>query len=532
MLEYVADEPKMKREEYHDRYDELATRLMVLQQMAKFADLGIVVLFEGWDSSGKGSRISDLVVNLDSRLFNVFATQDPEGNEKRLPFMARFWSRIGGHGTMTIFDQGWYSAVAKDLVVATERDSSEKKLTAHADRAIQYSLSIRSFETQLANDGYLIVKFFLHISEAEQRERFMRLMLNPNTSWRITDGDISQVQHYKAYYRVFDRLLEATDRSSAHWTVVDASHSRNANITIMETLVKQMENALSARGVDVNGAIEDAAKARSSTSHEQVSADGGIGSAADISSVHELVKVGRIEDARHDLVLSEAEYKQRLKAAQAHLRELQTVLYRRRIPMIVAYEGWDAAGKGGNIKRVSSALDARSYAVHPISAPSPNELAHPFLWRFWTKLPRTGHIAIFDRTWYGRVLVERVEGYASPDQWRRAYDEINEFEEELERWGAILVKFWINVSEDEQLRRFEDRQNTPARRWKITPDDWRNREKNDLYRTCIDDMLRLTSTPYAPWRVIESDDKHFARVKTLETINDAIERKIRERDSE
>ena len=194
--------------------------------------------------------------------------------------------------------------------------------------------------------------------------------------------------------------------------------------------------------------------------------------------------------------------------------------------MLVALEGWDAAGKGGAIKRIARALDARGYRVVPSSSPTWDEKHHPFLWRYWTNLPRTGHVAIYDRTWYGRVLVERVEGFATQAEWQRAYDEINEFEWELQQWGAILVKFWVDVSSDEQLARFKARQADPAKRYKITDEDWRNREKSDLYHVCIDDMLRLTSTEYAPWQIIESDCKYYARVKALKAVNAAVEKRL------
>ncbi|MCH3942851.1 MAG: hypothetical protein LKE37_04030 [Atopobiaceae bacterium] len=524
MLESKAAAPRLGKDEYKRLYKPLAERLMVLQQMARFAGLGSIVLFEGWDAAGKGAAVSDLVVNLDSRYFNVYATQDPVGSESRLPFMARFWSRVGGHGTMTIFDQGWYHAVMKSLAMSSSNDEDAAARESFVDQAISYSTSIRSFETQLAADGYLIVKIFLNIPADVQRERFMELLLDPNTSWRVTDGDVDQVQRYGAYAKVLERLLSVTDRPAAPWTVVEATHRRNANVAIMQTLVAAFEWALAARGVDTTGTIDEVAAAVAA--HVRDDGQEGIGSAADLSSMHELVEVGRIEDARHDLVVGKREYARRLAGLQEALHRQQAELYRRRIPLVVAYEGWDAAGKGGNIKRLAQGLDARIYMVNPIASPTPEELARPFLWRFWTRLPRTGHTAIFDRTWYGRVLVERVEGYARPEEWRRAYDEINEFEAELERWGAILVKLWINVGSEEQLRRFNERQDNPEKRWKITPDDWRNRERNDDYATCVDDMLRLTSTPYAPWNVIESDDKRYARLKALGIVSAAIDERL------
>ena len=231
-------------------------------------------------------------------------------------------------------------------------------------------------------------------------------------------------------------------------------------------------------------------------------------------------------DIDHTLALAREEYQEALKREQKRFAELELKMYLARVPLMVLYEGDDAAGKGGNIKRVAQAIDPRAYTIFPSPAPTKVELAHPHLWRYWTRLPRAGHVGIYDRSWYGRVLVERVEGFASPAEWSRAYDEINEFEGELEAWGALLLKFWVAVSPEEQLNRFNDRQNNPDKQWKITPEDWRNRDKHPQYDAAVDDMFRLTSTPYAPWRILESTNKYYARVKALKIINDELEKRL------
>ena len=209
---------------------------------------------------------------------------------------------------------------------------------------------------------------------------------------------------------------------------------------------------------------------------------------------------------------------------QKKLGELHNRLYRKRIPLIIAYEGWDAAGKGGNIKRITGALDPRGFEVHPIASPEPKEKARHYLWRFWTRLPKTGHIAIFDRTWYGRVMVERIEGFCGTNDWQRAYNEINEFEKELVDWGAVVIKFWVQIDKDTQLARFKERENTPEKRWKITDEDWRNREKWEEYESAIDEMMQKTSTAYAPWHVLESVDKKYARIKALKIVIEELEK--------
>ncbi|MBQ4486167.1 MAG: phosphate--AMP phosphotransferase, partial [Oscillospiraceae bacterium] len=220
------------------------------------------------------------------------------------------------------------------------------------------------------------------------------------------------------------------------------------------------------------------------------------------------------------------EYREQLEKLQDRLAELHNELYHKKIPVIIAYEGWDAAGKGGNIKRVAAALDPRGYEVHPIASPEPAEKARHYLWRFWRRLPKDGHIAIFDRTWYGRVMVERLEGFCLENDWQRAYNEINEFERELADWGAVVIKFWVQIDKDTQLARFTERQNTPEKQWKITDEDWRNREKWDLYEVAVDEMLQKTNTAYAPWHVLESNDKKYARLKALRIIIEAIEKKL------
>ena len=551
MLQDVVFPPELSKGTYRVRRDELKERLMVLQQQALKAKMGTVVIFEGWGAAGKGSRISDLVVNLDPRAYSVHTMEEPVGYDARLPFMARYWGRLGAHGTMTIFDQAYYDELSRSYVedVRLQGDpkldpAAREAMARRAEKRIREHIgSARDFENQLEADGYLIVRFFLHITRDMQSRRIMDLMCDPSSAWKVDDADIRQIQHYGEYERIFDRWLAGGNQ--ADWVVVPAEFKRNANIQIMEALAERMDAALRARGVDtpqpipagdeaVPASTSGCAPAAEAATEEQRRADElaraerNTGRADKLTSHFELKRVKSLSEVRErGHVLAEEDYKRELKEQQERLSALTLEMYRHRVPLVIAYEGWDAAGKGGNIKRVTAAMDARDYKVWPIGAPSKDELAHPFLWRFWTKLPRSGHAAIFDRTWYGRVLVERIEGFATQDEWRRAFDEINEFEDDLRIWGAVLVKFWVDVSPEEQLRRFHDRENDPARRWKITPEDWRNREKNDLYYRCVDDMLRLTSTEYAPWHVIPSDDKRYARVKALKVINGALEKRLK-----
>jgi len=233
-----------------------------------------------------------------------------------------------------------------------------------------------------------------------------------------------------------------------------------------------------------------------------------------------------LETVDLSLALDRETYVQQLARRQIQLRELGYQVYVQKRPVVIVYEGWDAAGKGGSIKRLTEKLDPRGYVVYPISAPTGEEKTHHYLWRFWRRVPERGQIAIFDRSWYGRVLVERVEGFAAEGEWRRAYREINSFERNLRDFGTILIKFWIHISREEQLRRFEERRATGYKSWKLTAEDWRNREKWPLYEEAVRDMLLKTSTLEAPWTIVEGNDKYWARVKALSTAVEVLSREL------
>ena len=468
--------------------DELAN----LQHRMKDAGLPVIVLFDGWDSSGKGSMIASMIQTLDPRFFKVYTTTDPTPEEQRFPFLWRHWYRTPERGKMAIFDESWYPEVSRARI---EDGLSTEDAYSRMD-------SINTFERQLAQDGYLIIKFFLHISAKEQARRHARLLSDKNTRWRVSERDKFRNKHYKEYYRVYDEMLEKTNTVFAPWHVISAMERRSAMNDIYQIIVDSIRSALEEKKMIVP-----------SEYHSQV------------HNFH-LVKQPKLEDVPLYRRLEDSAYRDMLRKEQKKLSKLHNIIYREKIPVVIAYEGWDAAGKGGNIKRLTAALDPRGYEVVPIASPTPIDKAHQHLWRFWQNLPESGHITVFDRTWYGRVMVERLEGFCSEEEWKRAYQELNEFEYELEKWGAILIKFWLHIDSDEQLRRFTERQNTPEKQWKITDEDWRNREKWDQYEVAVNDMVRLTSTEYAPWTIIESQDKKFGRIKAIQTLNDAIEARL------
>ena len=582
MLEQVDFKAKkLTKDEYKPVHDELISKLVVLQQEARSKGVGLVVLVEGWSGAGKGTLISELIYELDARATSVHVTEDLDLKEAQEfagtkwgvtgyePLMQEFWEALGERGQITFFDRGWYTLAAqKTLFGLTGADPKKvmklaKKMEKDAcstgvgarqvrgelqgDLVGGYQKIAHDFEKMLVDDGYVVVKLFVHISKKTQKERLQALYDNPETAWRVSKRKLESIKYYDKIYKLYDRFLRGTNYAFAPWTVVNGEDRRAANIQIANALVEALEHAL-ATGPDAaaeaakqkaaeNSARAAAAVAEGGAEGEEPTADVQAAAEAEAAAQHALaprasnyvimagypqidhtVAKPRIDDPE--------EYRTLLKAEQKRFRDLELEMYQKRVPLMIMYEGWDAAGKGGNIKRVAQAIDARSYQIFPSPAPTKPELAHPHLWRYWTRLPKAGHVGIYDRSWYGRVLVERIEGYASSEQWSRAYDEINAFERELVQWGAILLKFWVDITPDEQLARFEARQADPNKTWKITEEDWRNRDRYPQYKTAVDDMFRLTSTTYAPWIVLESDSKFYARIQALRAINEALEARL------
>lgn len=477
---------KPSQEELKMRLDAARDKLFAQQMLIKEHKLPVFVLAEGWGTAGKGSTIGQIIRNIDPRFFKVVSMDTPSEEELRKPFLYRYFSKIPEAGKFMFLESGWMDEVTKlCLHEKIEEKNYEMRIG-----------SIRRFERQLTDNGYLVVKFFLHISDKEQKKRIDNLLSSIDTSWRVSDNDKWQNKNYVKCVNVFDRYLEETNAPSAPWYIIDAKSKKWAELQMLETLTEGIDIALQNRALAVPL----------------------------LQNVFPLVNMPKLSEIPLDKGIEEGEYKEELKGFQEHLRELHNRLYRKQVPVIIVYEGWDAAGKGGNIKRITEALDPRGFEVHPIASPEPHEKARHYLWRFWTRLPKTGHIAIYDRSWYGRVMVERLEGFCSENDWKRAYNEINEFEKELADWGAVIIKFWVQIDKDTQLERFELRQNTPEKQWKITEEDWRNREKWDAYELAVNEMIKKTSTTYAPWHILESRDKKYARIKALQIIVEELEK--------
>lgn len=497
MLEKIDLNQSLSKEAYKQRTETLKTDLAGLQLKIKENGLPVIVLFEGWSAAGKGGFISDMILTVDPRYFTVHSIVAPTEEERRKPRLWRFWNKLPEKGQMGIFDRSWYQDVSIQRVEEVLED----------EEVLRRMDSINTFERQLTADGCLIIKFFLHISQEEQRSRLEKLGSSKSTAWRVTEQDRKRNRQYALYYKAFDEMLEYTDTTNSPWHVI-ASHDRNfAMAEIYQVLVDTIQYALDHQK---EGRITPPARFARVILPEKFP----------------LAENPPLKEIDLHRSLGSEEYKEKLEKEQKTLKKLHNRLYLNKTPVVIVYEGWDAAGKGGNIRRVAAALDPRGYEVVPIAAPSSVERAHHYLWRFWNQLPKTGHIGMFDRSWYGRVMVERIEGFCTAEEWQRAYQEINEFEKELYDWGAVIVKFWLHIDQDEQLKRFEDRQNTPEKQWKITDEDWRNREKWPEYEEAVDEMILRTSTTYAPWHIIESQDKRYARVKAIKTLIKAIEQRI------
>lgn len=474
--------------------DLMCNRLMALQQKIRAAGIPVVILFEGWHASGKGTYLSKLIEGLDPRGYQVYPVREPTDEDCAYPGMRRYCVHLPAKGDISLFCGSWYREVSN---ACFENKTARKRINQTYDEIV-------SLESQLVSDGTLLIKFFLHIPRKEQKARLKALEGHKSTRWRVTKDDWEQNEKYDEYLRLYDAMIARTHFEGAVWHVLRGDNKQTCVRQIYDTVLDAFSSALKAREEgDRTWDTPYLQHLESITTNP----------------------IPHLEAFDPDQALTEP-YKPAIDQAQKQLSKLQNELYRRGVSMVIGFEGWDAAGKGGAIRRLTSALDARGFDVIPIAAPTPLEKAHHHLWRFWDTLPKDGNIAVFDRTWYGRVLVERVEGFCTESQWKRAYEEINRFEAEIAAHGTILVKFWLHIDQATQLKRFNDRQSAPDKQWKITDDDWRNRDKWPTYAVAVDDMLQKTNTAAAPWTVVEANNKQYARLKVLQTVIHAMEERL------
>ena len=492
MFESIDLNKKLDKKEYNEQIKLLEAQMGRLQRECKELGIPILIVFEGYGAAGKGLQIGKLIHSMDPRGFEVHTIKDETYEEKMYPFMWRFWTKTPVKGKIAIFGGSWYRKV---LIDRFEDRTPDRELEFDFD-------SINSFERQLTDDGNLIIKLLLIIDKEEQKKRFDKLEENIETAWRVTDGDRKRNEEFERYSEMMEEMLFNTDTDYAPWTIIESVDRRYATIKIYNTVIKAMTAQIKK--------VKEAAQ-----SHETAADDN-----------DDKMQVSILSKADLSLKYSSEEYRKKLDYYQKKIELLHSELYRKRIPVVICFEGWDASGKGGAIKRLTDHMDPRGYVVHPTAAPNDIEKAHHYLWRFWRAMPKAGHISIFDRTWYGRVMVERIEKLCSPEEWRRAYREINEMEEDLYDEGAVIIKFWMHIDKDEQEKRFKERQADPDKQWKITDEDWRNREKWDKYEIAVNEMIMRTSTEHAPWIIVEGNDKYYARIKVLKTVTEAIEKRF------
>lgn len=494
MLETIDLSKKLSDAQYKKLLPPLQDRLRALQPRIRDAGLPVVIAFEGWDLAGKGGTMRLLTERLDPRGFKSYPIYPPSPQEKLSPFLRRFWLRLPAKGEIVFFDHSWYGRVLKERV---------EKLCKKADWKEAYQ-QINEFERQLVDDGMIIIKYWFHFTRKDQKKWLKKYLKDPFEKWQITPELLARCKKYDKYLVAAEEMLDRTSTTRAHWIIVEAADVRYARIKVFQTCIETLEEALHLR--------------ESKKKPERKSRKTALTTAARV-----LEEIPSLLD-RVDLTktLSKKEYIRQLNRAQIRLRELQFKI-RKKFSVIVVYEGWDASGKGGNIRRFTEKLDPRWYEVQAIAAPTELEKSHHYLWRFWKGIPPQGMIGIFDRSWYGRVLVERVEGFCTPEEWKRAYPEIREFERQLHLHRTVLLKFWLHISKEEQLRRFEERQQLTYKRHKITEEDWRNRKKWDDYHDAVVEMLYRTSTTYAPWTIVEGNCKWWARVKAIRTAIEQIE---------
>ncbi len=474
---------KLSKKEYEEELFRIRAELVQLQVELKKLPFKVVLILAGVDGAGRGDAINTLMGWLDPRGVETISVHRPSDEEQERPFMWRFWRGLPARGRIGIFVGSWYTETLRE-------EAKSKKDLAELDHELR---RIRHFERVLSDNGTLVVKVWFHLTKAEQGRRLRFLTANPETAWRVTPEQLRAHRIYPRLARTAEHIIAETDRPGARWHRLEAMEPKSRNLAFGQTLI-------------------DCFKAHCRK--------------PEIVSPPAPQKPKRVialhPEGRQRLLELELDHKLSSKAYELKrekwLGRLNGAIRRAasaKRSVVFVFEGQDAAGKGGAIRRLTSAIDARDFRVVPVAKPTDEEKAHHYMWRFWRQIPRDGLVTIFDRSWYGRVLVERIEGFCHPHEWRRAYDEINDFEEQLVEHGTIVIKYWLQVSKEEQLLRFKSREVTPYKQHKINDEDWRNRAQWNAYNTAIGDMLALTDTPVAPWHLVAANNKRWARLEVL-----------------
>jgi polyphosphate:AMP phosphotransferase len=468
----------------------LRARLLEIQRRVRTAGFQTIVIVSGVEGAGKSEVVNRLHEWLDARGLATAAFWNESDEERERPRYWRFWRVMPPRGTIGIFFGSWYT---EPIVARVYKRLKRAELEAELAR-------INELERMLAEDGVVLVKLWFHLSKKAQRKRLKKIAEERRR--RLTPWEKKFSAKYHAFLKVTELALRHTDTGHSPWHVIEAEDEHYRDLTAGHILASALEKRL-----------WDAAPSSTASSKAAAATPG--------------PRLTVLDGVDLKARLDPADYEKRLLEAQSRLNERVWRAHEQKRSVVALFEGWDAAGKGGAIRRLTAALDARLFRVIPVGAPTDEERAQHYLWRFWRHLPRAGYVTIYDRSWYGRVLVERVEGFASAEEWGRAYQEINDFERQLTDHGIVLAKFWLHISADEQLRRFEERQTVAHKRHKLTEEDWRNRERWRAYEDAVDEMVGRCSPSFAPWTLVPADDKRLGRVTIIETLAERLEEALR-----
>jgi polyphosphate:AMP phosphotransferase len=480
---------RMSKKAYQAQAGVLREQLVQLQVELKKVPFKVLLIIAGPEGAGRGTLLQTLAEWLDPRGVETFSYHAPTDNELAHPHQWRFWRSLPGLGRIGLYAGSWYTEALREEAQGRRTD---EQMVHEAER-------ICDFERLLADGGTLIVKVWLGLSKEAQGRRLKALRADSATAWRVTDEDWHHHRIYDRLARTARLMMAKTNRPGARWTTIDAEDERARDLAVGRLLLRQFQQH--------KKRIDRLARA------------------ATPRTVGPLRPAGlkRLRALPLDQDLSEKEYDALREKWLGRLsRTVRAALAAGR-SIVFVFEGWDAAGKGGAIRRLTSAIDPRDYSVIPVAKPTDEEKQAHYLWRFWRNIPRKGRMTIFDRSWYGRVLVERIEGFCRPDEWKRAYAEINDFEQELTKHGVIVLKYWLHISHEEQLRRFRDREATPYKQHKMNAEDWRNRRKRTAYEVAVGDMLALTERENAPWHLVPADNKRYARLEVLRSASRSID---------
>jgi polyphosphate:AMP phosphotransferase len=477
----------VSKAEFERRQRKLQAELLAVQRQAREAKLPVIVIVSGVETAGKSQVVKRLNEWLDARNVQSVAFWDESDEERERPRQWRFWRQLPAAGTTAILFGSWYT---QPIVARAYKDIGKSRYAAEL-------ASIVALERTLVDNGALLVKLWFHVSKKEQKQRLKDIAKAHKR--QLTPYEKAYSKYYDRFMKVSEAALRATDQGYAPWHIIDATDRQYRELTAGRILLDALRHRLAAPELRRGARRAEPKAGRFRTV---------------LNTVDLRAKAG------------EAAYQDKLEKLQSRLNKLTWRAREKKVSTVAMFEGWDAAGKGGAIRRVTAAMDARLFRVIPVAAPTDEEKAHHYLWRFWRHLPRGGYLTIYDRSWYGRVLVERVEGFAKPHEWGRAYGEINEFERQLADHGVVVCKFWLHISPQEQLRRFEERAKLAHKKHKITDEDWRNRKKWKDYALAVDEMVARTSTDYAPWTLVAANDKKHARLTVLKTICDALEKAL------